>query len=230
MIESSFNILDLIVLIVIGLSAMLSFFRGFLREVMSLGTWIAASIIALYLFPTASKLIEPHVKSAVIASGLASIGVFFIALISISIASGLLLKFIKPSKDVGILDNLIGLCFGVARGVLIVAIAYFIATIVIVEKDMPDWVQEAKSRPYIAKAAKAVAKLTPSYLDAITAKGKHAAADDKKSGEKKFDDVLKKLDASHDKKSDASDDASPSAALPSMEDLQQRIREENEKK
>lgn len=226
MIESSFNILDLIVLIVIGLSAMLSFFRGFLREVMSLGTWIAASIIALYGFPTVSTWIEPHVKSAVIASGLASIGVFFIALIFISLLSGLLLKFIKPSKDVGVIDNLIGLGFGVARGLLIVAIGYFIATIVVLEKDMPDWVREAKSRPYISKAAKAVAKLTPSYLDAITAKGKHVAADDRKIREKKFDDVLKKLDDPHEKKSDAGDDSS----LPSMEDLQERIREENEKK
>jgi membrane protein required for colicin V production len=225
MVETSMNIFDLGVLIIIGLSALLSFFRGFVREILSLGAWAGATIITLYTFPMASKVIEPHVKSDTIASGIASIGVFFIALILISIVTGLIIKFLKTGNEVGVLDNLVGLAFGVARGVLIVAIAYFVMTIVVVEKDYPAWVKESKSQPYVAKAAHWVAKLTPSYLDAITNKADTTKIEDAVDSAK-HRNVLNHKDTSS--KGDIDADI-PQSTLPSIEDLQQRIREENER-
>ena len=47
MIETSFNLFDTIVVVTIILSALLSFFRGFVREVLSLGAWVGASIITV---------------------------------------------------------------------------------------------------------------------------------------------------------------------------------------
>ena len=224
MTDASMNLFDLGVLIIVGLSAMLSFFRGFVREVMSLGAWVGASIITLYAFPSVSKFIEPQVKSAVVASGLASMGTFFVVLILLSIVTSFILKFAKTGSEIGVLDNLVGLCFGVARGVLIVAIAYFVMTIVLVEKDYPDWVKTAKSRPYVAKAALWVGKLTPSYLNAVTDKGKAVLEDATKSDKEPSR-------ASHiDRVRESGRDASEHSTLPSIEDLQERIREENEKK
>jgi membrane protein required for colicin V production len=222
MVETSLNLFDLGVLIVVGLSALLSFFRGFVREILSLGAWMGASVITLYMFPTASKFIEPQVKSAVIASGLASIGVFFIALILISVVTGLLLKFVKTGAEVGLLDNMVGLMFGIARGVLIVAIAYFVMTIVIVEKDYPDWVKQSKSRPYIAEVSHGIAKIAPSYLRGIIDKdkeNKEGSEDATPSGSSKSK-VIRLEDAKP---------ANGGIELPSIEDLQERIREENEK-
>ncbi|MFZ4540214.1 MAG: CvpA family protein [Rickettsiales bacterium] len=222
------NLFDLGVLIVVGLSALLSFFRGFVREVLSLGAWLGASVITLYTFPMASKYIEPQVKSEVIASGLASIGVFFIALILLSILTSLILKFVKTGSEVGVLDNIIGLCFGVARGVLIVSIAYFVMTIVLVEKDYPDWVRTSESRPYIAKSAKWVAKLTPSYLDAVTGKKEDKeSTDGEKVSANPFErgTIVKRITPPNTK-----DEDMPTSKLPSIEDLQKRIREENEKR
>ena len=122
MVEASLNIFDLGVIIVIGLSALLSFFRGFVREVLSLGAWLGAGIITLYSFPAVSKWLLPQVKSEMVASGLASMGVFICSLILLSILLGVLLKFLKPGSEVGFLDNFIGLFFGLARGVLVVSV------------------------------------------------------------------------------------------------------------
>ena len=219
MLQTSLNMFDLGVAIIVGLSALLSFYRGFLREMMSLGAWIGAAIITLYTFPHVSKMIEPQVKSEAIASGLASMGVFMIALVIISIFGGLIVRYMKPSGEVGFFDNLIGLLFGVARGVLLVAIAYFIMTLVIAPKDYPEWVKTAVSRPYVAKTAEVVAKLAPDYLD-LTPRNE-------KDG-KKPETV--KREETHTLGDDLADDSvtvkhgtdTPSS-LPSLSDLKKRI-------
>ena len=244
MLETSLNIFDLGVFIIIGLSALLSFFRGFAREVISLGSWIGATVITLYAFPTVSKWIEPQVKSAMIAAGLASIGVFVIALITISIITSILIKFIKPSKEIGFIDNFVGLLFGAARGLLIVAIGYFIMTIVVAPKDYPIWVKEAYSRPYVATAAHYVAKLTPTYVAEAVGKAKESAdeVEEHQSKLKKntvtiineIDDEELKAEAKrlHDTMKENAKDTGPdhSSNLPSFEDLQRRVRAENEKR
>lgn len=211
MVDSSVNLFDLGVLLIIGLSALLSFFRGFVREVLSLGAWMGATVVTLYLFPSVSEWITPQVKSPVIGSGLSSIGLFFVALIVISIFTGLILKFVKSGSEVGLVDNLVGLAFGVARGVLVVGILYFIATIVVVEEDFPPWVKEARSRPYVARTARYLGALAPDYLNNLLAQSK--------SGD----------DAAHPHAQDPSQhEKKPSASMiPSIEDLQLRIHEEN---
>jgi membrane protein required for colicin V production len=168
MVETSMNMFDLIVLAVVGLSALLSFFRGFIREVLSLGAWIGASVITLYYFEDVSRLIRPHVNSDVVASGLASIGTFIGALIGISLFTRLLGKYVKSGSDVGVLDNVLGITFGAARGMLLVAIGYFIMSVVITEENYPDWVKNAATRPYVAKVANWVATIAPSYFDEIS--------------------------------------------------------------
>ncbi len=241
--ETSMNIFDLGVLLIVGLSALLSFFRGFVREMMSLGAWVIASVVSLKFLEPASHLIEPQVKSAVLATGIAAVSLFFITLVLISIVTGLILKFLKPGDKVGLFDNLVGLCFGVARGVLIVAIIYFTLTkLFFDEKKLPDWMKHAMSRPYVATVAHGLGTLTPDYLDAIMNKKKEGA--DEGSGSEEFgEDAKKKMDQlieSLDKKAatkkparqkeETIDEDLPESSLPSMEDLQRRIREENEKK
>lgn len=214
MIETSLNMFDAGVLIIVGLSALLSFFRGFVREIMSLGAWAGAALITLYSFQRVSTWIEPQVGSAALAGGLAAIGVFITALIAISFFIRLLLKFLKTGSDVGVLDNMIGLLFGIARGVLLISIAYFVMSIVVNEKDYPDWVKEAKSRPYVAQSAEYVARIAPDYLSVLTKKEDEKDADTKPSKAQKK--LVKEVEAIEDE-------------VPTIEDLQDRIREENER-
>lgn len=224
MTDASMNIFDLIVLIVVGLSAMLSFFRGFVREVLSLFTWAGAVIITLYSFPFVSQWLAPQVGKEA-ANGLASIGTFFGALIVLTILTKLVSTFVKSGSEVGVLDNLFGLAFGAARGVLVVAIGYFVMTVVLDEKDYPEYVKHAKSRPYVAQAALLVGQLTPEYLNAVTDKGKRILKDehDRIADERQGNTTL-----THIKKTVVGNDDTPSN-LPSIEDLQERLRNENRK-
>ena len=110
------------------------------------------------------------------------------------------------------------------------AIAYFIMSVMLVEKDYPDWVMEAKTQPFIAKAAKLVGTLTPSYLDTITDKDKEKSDDtDIKDTKKQMNEIIQKWDKKAKDKLDdlATEEELPASSLPSIEDLQKRIKEEN---
>lgn len=168
MVETSLNMFDLIVIAVVGLSALLSFFRGFIREVLSLGAWIGASVITLYYFADVTEWIRPKVNSDIVASGLASIGTFMVALIVISLFTRFLGKYVKSGSDVGVLDNLLGMTFGAARGILLCAIGFFIMTTVIAEDDYPEWIEKAMTRPYVEKAAEWLAEVAPDYMEDLT--------------------------------------------------------------
>ena len=218
MVQTSLNIFDLGVIIIVGLSALMSFFRGFTREILSLGAWIIASIVTLYAFPHVSHWIEPQVKNTMVASGLASIGVFLVTLVLISIVSGVFLKFMKSGSEVGALDNIMGLLFGAARGLLLVTISYFIMTLVLTEKDYPEWVTKAATRPYIARSAHWLASLAPDYLAALMQDEKNADSHDEALHKIH---PMKKLDSAP-----TVEDSTPN--VPSFDDLQRRVREENE--
>lgn len=180
MVETSLNVFDLIVVAVVGLSAMLSFFRGLVREILSLGAWVGASIITLYAFPHVAEYLQPRVNNTMVASGLAAMGTFMGSLMIISVFNGLILKYVKTGADVGLLDNALGLAFGAARGILLVSVGYFILTVVLREEDYPDWITHSITKPYVEKSATWIATIAPAYLDEISplqGKGKDSGAD-----------------------------------------------------
>lgn len=211
MIES-LNLFDLFVFGVLGLSAILSFFRGFLREVLSLGAWVGASVITLYAFPHVAEQMTPHVKSPTIASGFAAMGTFMLALFAISIFNSLLLRYTKSSSEIGLLDNGMGLIFGLARGALLISLGYFVMTITMAKEDYPPWVKTAKSQPYAEKGAGWIASVAPEYFNAITPAG---------LGTPELDKAIRR---GEDEVEEAGDDAD----WQSMEELQRRMHEESE--
>lgn len=213
MVHTSINIFDLIVFAILGLSALMSFFRGFVREVLSLGAWVGASIITLYAFPHVAAMLKPHVgDSTVVAGGIAGMLTFMGSLIVISIFSSLLLKFLKPGNDIGVLDNAMGLMFGLVRGALIVAVGYYIFSLSTDEKNYPDWIRGAVSLPYVKEVSAWVAKIAPDYLDDITP-GKTDSVDDA------IDNAVDNAEEKQEELKDKADDAN----WPSMDDLKDRM-------
>lgn len=230
------NLFDLGVILTIGLSALLSFFRGFVREILSLGGWLVASIVTLRFIEPVAGWVKPQVKSEVIASGIAAVGLFFVTLIALSILANGIVKFLKPGDKMGLLDNLAGLAFGAARGALIVGIAFFILTVVMTEKNYPDVVKNAYTRPYAAQMAKWITALTPDYLNKVTKRSKEESSDVEDTAKDGLKAMQKHLERSREKAEEKLQDELDKVDkkieddMPSIEDLQRRIKEENEKR
>ena len=132
-----FTIIDGVVALVIVLSALLAYSRGFVREALAIAGWIVAGILAFMFAPQVEPLVkEVPVVGDFIADSceLSMIGafavVFAVALIIASLITPLFSSLVQRSA-LGGLDQGIGFLFGVARGVLLVAIAYFVYETVI---------------------------------------------------------------------------------------------------
>lgn len=127
-----FTIADAVVAGVLLLSGVLAWSRGFVREMLSIGGWILAAFAALYLAPWLDPLLReaPAIGSFLSSScSLAKLAAFSVAfagsLIVISIFTPLLSNAVEESV-LGPLDKAAGFLFGVARGVVLVAVVYLI--------------------------------------------------------------------------------------------------------
>jgi membrane protein required for colicin V production len=174
MIETQLNLFDASVIGVMLLSCLFAFFRGFVQEMLSLGAWIGAALVTVYYFPQVAAQIKPHFKSTVGAAGVATLGLYTVALIGFSVFNNIILKFVRSGKEVGMLDNALGFGFGVARGGLLVSLGYFIMTIAMPEKEYPQWLKTSVTRPYAEKGAIVLAKAAPEYLREISSLQKKA--------------------------------------------------------
>ncbi|MEL7259301.1 MAG: CvpA family protein [Pseudomonadota bacterium] len=137
-----FTIIDGIVVLVIVLSALLAYSRGFVREALAIAGWVIAAILAFVFAPQ----VEPLVKEIPVLSDLigdncelsmigAAALVFAVALIVSSLITPLFSSIVQRSA-LGGLDQGAGFLFGVARGILLVAIAYFVYETVITGQDI----------------------------------------------------------------------------------------------
>ena len=124
-----FTVIDGGVALVIVVSAILAYSRGFVREALSIIGWIVAAIAAYFLAPKAEPLIReiPILKdflgdSCELSIIAAFAAVFALALVVVSIFTPLFSSAVQRSA-IGGLDQGLGFLFGVLRGLLLVAIA-----------------------------------------------------------------------------------------------------------
>ena len=112
------TVLDVIVIVVVLISAILAMVRGFVREVLSVASWVAAAAAAYFLYkPLHSGGVSPMSRAQTVATILAAAVIFFVALIVASYITMKISDFVIDSR-VGAVDRAFGFVFGAVRGVL----------------------------------------------------------------------------------------------------------------
>lgn len=172
MIEAQFNMFDAAVIIVMLLSTMLAFFRGFVREFLSLGAWVGAGLLTVYLFDDVSNWIKPHVSQEMVAYLMSGVGTYVISLLGFSIFNSMIIRYVKSSEEIGMFDNFLGMMFGLLRGSFIISLAFLVLSLVIDSENPPEWVEQAITKPYAQKGAVILASIAPDYLENISSLGK----------------------------------------------------------
>lgn len=127
-----FTIVDGVVAVVIILSALLAYSRGFVRETLSIASWVIAAVVAYIFAPKAEPLVReiPILKDMIggqceLSLMVAFVIVLVIGLVVMAIFTPLFSSMVQRSVLGGI-DQGIGFLFGAARGVLLVVVALFI--------------------------------------------------------------------------------------------------------
>ena len=160
--------LDLGVIGVVLVSAILSLMRGFTREVLAIGSWVAAAAAAYYLHPHVMPYLAPYIHKPIVLQAVAAAIVFFVTLIIVSLFTVRVSDAILDSK-IGALDRSLGFVFGAVRGFLLAVVAFAIFNWLAGEKAQPDWVQKAKTRPMLTDTADRIIAMLPE--DAATTLG-----------------------------------------------------------
>ncbi|MGE0416736.1 MAG: CvpA family protein [Acetobacteraceae bacterium] len=135
---------DLVVLAVLAVSALLAFMRGLVREVLGIGAWIAAVVIAIEGLPYARPTVLKWLEDPVWVDPVAFAGLFLIALIVLSIIARIISGTVRGSA-LGGLDRTLGLVFGLARGAVLVMLAYILGSMASPMDQWPDAVLRARA-------------------------------------------------------------------------------------
>src|SRR5690242_4123987 len=139
------TLLDLILLAVMLISALLAMVRGFMREVLSIASWAAAAILTLYAYPKLKPVVLQYFSNEIVASAICIGGVFLGTLLVVSVITIKISDTILDSR-VGALDRTLGFLFGLARGLVIVVVAFLFFAWLVPDRSQPEWVKNAKSR------------------------------------------------------------------------------------
>jgi membrane protein required for colicin V production len=127
---------DYIIIGIIGLSALISLLRGFMREALSLAVWVLAFWVAWTFFrELAQHLIWFSLPS--VRLGVALAALFLATLLIGGLVNYLIAQLVEKTGLTGT-DRLIGMLFGAARGILLVTLLIFLAGLTPLPED-PWW-------------------------------------------------------------------------------------------
>ncbi len=119
---------DFAALAVLGLSGVMAFARGLIRELFSIIAFIGAAIGAVFFADMLRPLVERFTPlSGSLASVAAGLLIFLVVFIAITVISSTLAKRTHESTEIGSFDRAAGLAFGVLRGVVVVALFVLLA-------------------------------------------------------------------------------------------------------
>ena len=168
------NGLDLAVVIILLVSGLLAFMRGFVHEVLSVGAWVGAALTALYGLPLARPFARKTIPIDWAADGVAAIVLFLAALLILSMITNALSKSVQASA-LNNLDRSLGFVFGLARAALILSILLIAADWLMDKNARPQWMQKAKTLPALELGADVMKRLMPDSFMAAEDAAKEAA-------------------------------------------------------
>jgi membrane protein required for colicin V production len=131
------TLFDYVALAIVGFSVLLGVLRGFVREVIALGSWVVAFVLAsAYGSDVASLLAQqiPDERWRVLA---AVVALFFVVLVVMNIVAMLVSRLVK-SAGLAVEDRLLGSVFGLARGVVVILVLVLGAGLTVLPRQ-PVW-------------------------------------------------------------------------------------------
>jgi len=119
---TEFNAADWSVFAVIIISSLLSLRRGFVKELLSLATWIIAVVIARSYNQNLQTLLESSLQNPMVRMA-AAFGILFVGTLLVGSVISFLVGSLIKVTGLSTTDRLLGVLFGMARGLVLVLIA-----------------------------------------------------------------------------------------------------------
>ena len=152
---------DYAVLGIVGLSVIVSIWRGVVREVLALFSWVAAFVVAQAYASAFAAWLPNAIANASLRLLCAFVILFILVLLLAALISMLITKLVR-SAGLGPVDRSVGAIFGLLRGMLAVLILVLMCGLTSLPQH-PVW-REAMLSPPLEAIAVSLAPLLPDAL------------------------------------------------------------------
>lgn len=178
---------DAAVIAILLISGFLALIRGFVNEVFSILAWIIAALAAVWMYPLLTPVFRVILSLEWLSAGVSAVVIFAVVYTVVALAANRISARVHEFHDhVGVLDRTLGFIFGIARGLVVVAIAYTIFTFLTPRDDHPEWITASKTLPLVEATRTAVLALVPRQEEPVfepKVNGSSAGKSDTDTGE-----------------------------------------------
>lgn len=186
------NWVDIGIGLVVLVSALLAFSRGFVHEVLAVAAWVGAIFAAIHAFPYVRPYARQVIGIELAADLVAGAGLFIVSLVVLSMLTRGITRQVKDSA-LNALDRSLGFLFGILRGAVLVCLAYIGVGMIWPPADQPVWLREARSLPVLENGAAILRSLAPGSAQAASsdaAAKRRAAGEEAQETKRMLDQML----------------------------------------
>lgn len=186
------NNLDVIFLIIVGISALVGIARGMTKEILSVAGWILAAAAVFYLVPVLDPIMQQYIASKILSTIVSGLVILIVFCIFWILTVDRLGSVVRASR-LSAVDRILGFVFGAARGVLIVILVALMITTIIPEQSKNGVFKDSQYFKVASDSAEPLKQLIPSdWIDRfkskteefMLAKNEEAKSEPKKDDEK----------------------------------------------
>ncbi len=155
---------DWVILVVLALSVLLSLWRGFTAEAISLAGWVAAFLVANMFVGQMASLLDSLIVNVTGRYVVAYAALFVATLITATLVRKLSGQMIRAT-GLTVLDRLLGTVFGFARGIIIILVAVYLLQQLAPPQNLA-WLESSQLMPYVDMLASWVRTVFDGMSDA----------------------------------------------------------------
>ena len=201
------NNLDVIFLIIVGISALVGIARGMTKELLSIIGWVLAAAALFYLVPLVNPFMQTYVSSELLASIVSGMLILLIFCIIWILTVDKLASLIRSSK-LSALDRLFGFVFGTARGILLVVLVALLISTLMPEDSKKGVFEKSVLFEQANACVEPLKEMIPqSWVDEFKAQSERFGFGKKKKVEEETEDEKKPEEESKDNKENKANEA-----------------------
>lgn len=147
---------------VVLLSSALALTRGFVREALSIASFVVAALVTIFTLPVFRDVAMNWIHSELFATATTVVTVFLVTYLVMAYATARVSGVVKIHRHIGVLDRTAGFAFGAVRGMVLLAVALLGWNFLAKPDQTPAWVSQSRVYPAVNATAHALQSLAPS--------------------------------------------------------------------
>ena len=173
--EFSITIVDILVVLVVLVSAGYAVYRGLIRETLSIFAWLVAAYLMLLFGPVFSDVLAGTIASPWIRAPVAYVTIFVAIFIPLSYLGHNFRQSVGKTP-LGLVDRTLGFVFGLGRGLVVISAVYLVFAALVPLPEQPAWLTQARLYPLVQNTGGVLRSLVPGSQMVLTEEVEATAA------------------------------------------------------